>query len=556
MATPPEGLVAECVHQNDSNSLKSTPEEEEQANRFKEEANEYFKKQEFNTAIDLYSKAIELDPYKAVYYGNRSFAYLKTECFGYALSDASKAIELDRSYVKGYYRRAAAHMSLGKFKLALKDFEAVTKARPNDKDACAKYNECNKIVRRIAFEKAIAVDDLKKSVADSIDIEAMCIEDDYTGPELKEGKVTVEFMKQLMETFKAGKKLHRKYAYKMLVDAKAMFQSLPSLVDIEVPSDSKFTVCGDIHGQFFDLMNIFELNGLPSESNPYLFNGDFVDRGSFSVECIFTLLGFKLLYPQHFYMSRGNHESQTMNQMYGFEGEVKAKYTPKMAELFTEVFNWVPLAHLINQKVLVMHGGLFSDDNVTLDDIRKTDRNRQPPEEGIMCELLWSDPQPQEGRSPSKRGVGIHFGPDVTRRFLERNGLDYVIRSHEVKADGYEVAHEGKCITVFSAPNYCEEVRSGRLRRWRTEKNQFYSVRAVPPAEAAWFPREDTIPKGDITPDSDFQYFKKKGLTPWRNKGAFITMTGSNLSPKFTTYEAVPHPNIKPMAYASSLLAL
>ncbi|CAN7995467.1 unnamed protein product, partial [Ixodes hexagonus] len=364
MATPPEGLVAECVHKNDSNALKSTPEKEQEANRYKEEANEYFKKQEFNTAIDLYSKAIELDPYKAVYYGNRSFAYLKTECFGYALSDASKAIELDRSYVKGYYRRAAAHMSLGKFKLALKDFEAVTKARPNDKDACAKYNECNKIVRRIAFEKAIAVDDLKKSVADSIDIEAMCIEDDYTGPELKDGKVTVEFMKQLMETFKAGKKLHRKYAYKASysfglfpsrrLDAKAMFQSLPSLVDIEVPSDSKFTVCGDIHGQFFDLMNIFELNGLPSESNPYPGTSAAVRRQvSFSRACLFLCFCGTNFYWFYFCLSTGNHESQTMNQMYGFEGEVKAKYTPKMAELFTEVFNWVPLAHLINQKVLV-----------------------------------------------------------------------------------------------------------------------------------------------------------------------------------------------------------
>uniref|UniRef100_A0A6G5A8V5 Putative pp5 n=1 Tax=Rhipicephalus microplus TaxID=6941 RepID=A0A6G5A8V5_RHIMP len=199
------------------------------------------------------------------------------------------------------------------------------------------------------------------------------------------------------------------------------------------------------------------------------------------------------------YMSRGNHESQTMNQMYGFEGEVKAKYTPNMAELFTEVFNWLPLAHLINGRVLVMHGGLFSDDNVTLDDIRKTPRNRQPPEEGIMCELLWSDPQPQEGRSPSKRGVGIHFGPDVTQRFLQRNNLDYIVRSHEVKAEGYEVAHQGKCITVFSAPNYCDTMG---------------------------------------------------------NKGAFITMNGRDLKPKFTTYEAVPHPNIKPMAYASSLLAL
>ena len=101
-----------------------------------------------------------------------------------------------------------------------------------------------------------------------------------------------------------------------------------------------------------------------------------------------------------------------------------------------------------------MHGGLFSKDDVTLDDIRVVDRNRQPPEEGIMCELLWSDPQPMRGRSPSKRGVGTQFGPDVTTRFLERNNLDYIIRSHEVKADGYEIAHDGKCLTVFSAPNY------------------------------------------------------------------------------------------------------
>ena len=129
--------------------------------------------QDFNKAIELYSKAIELNPTIAVYYGNRSFAYLKIECFGSALEDASKAIELDRNYVKGYYRRAAAYMSLGKFKLALKDYETVTKARPGDKDAKAKYTECNKIVKKIAFEKAISVEENKKNVADSINLDAM-----------------------------------------------------------------------------------------------------------------------------------------------------------------------------------------------------------------------------------------------------------------------------------------------------------------------------------------------------------------------------------------------
>ncbi|XP_015119779.1 serine/threonine-protein phosphatase 5 [Diachasma alloeum] len=468
-----------------------------EAEKFKEVANDFFKNQNYEKAIEFYTKAIESNPNVATYYANRSFAYLKTECFGYALTDASKAIELDRNYVKGYYRRAAAYMSLSKFKQALKDFETVTRARPNDKDAKLKYTECNKIVKKIAFEKAISVEENQKNVADSIDLEAMTIDDDYTGPKLEDGKVTVTFMQELLKWYKDEKKLPRKYAYKILLDVKIWFMAQPSLIDVSIPDDSKFTICGDIHGQFYDLLNIFELNGLPSETNPYLFNGDFVDRGSFSVECIFTLFGFKLLYPNHFFMSRGNHESAIMNHMYGFDGEVKAKYTAQMAQLFTEVYNWLPLAHCLNNRVIVMHGGLFSRDNVTLKEIREIDRNRQPPDEGVMCELLWSDPQPQPGRAPSKRGVGVQFGPDVTHKFLELNGLDYVVRSHEVKNDGYEVSHDGKCITVFSAPNYCDTMG---------------------------------------------------------NRGAFITLTGKDMKPNFTTYEAVPHPNIRPMQYATSLI--
>uniref|UniRef100_A0AAQ4NYH4 Serine/threonine-protein phosphatase n=1 Tax=Gasterosteus aculeatus aculeatus TaxID=481459 RepID=A0AAQ4NYH4_GASAC len=446
------------------------------AELLKEKANTYFKEKDYDNAIKYYSEALEVNPTNAVYYSNRSLAYLRTECYGYALADATKALEIDKNYIKGYYRRATSNMALGKFKAALKDYETVVKVRPNDKDARMKYQECNKIVKQKAFERAIASDEIKKSVVDSLDIESMTIEDDYEGPQLEDGKVTLKFMKEMMDWFKAQKKLHRKCAYQK----------------------EKITICGDTHGQYYDLLNIFQLNGLPSETNPYLFNGDFVDRGSFSLEVILTLFGFKLLYPDNFFLLRGNHETDNMNQMYGFEGEVKAKYTAQMFQLFSEVFQWLPLAQCINSKVLVMHGGLFSEDGVTLDDLRKIDRNRQPPDSGRMTATLCSAPLLQR-TSDWINSVSCQFGPDVTERFLEQNKLDFIVRSHEVKAEGYEVTHSGKCITVFSAPNYCDQMG---------------------------------------------------------NKGAYIHLRGSDLKPEFHQFTAVPHPNVKPMAYANSLMQM
>jgi serine/threonine-protein phosphatase 5 len=228
------------------------------------------------------------------------------------------------------------------------------------------------------------------------------------------------------------------------------------LVDIPLQGAEEFTVCGDVHGQYYDLLNIFALNGNPSTSNPYLFNGDFVDRGSFSVEVVVALMCWKVALPNHMHMSRGNHESRNMNKMYGFEGEVSKKYSPKFYDFFCDLFCQLPIAHCINSSVLVLHGGLFSKDGVTLDAIRKVNRNREPGDEGIMCECLWSDPCDMDGRHPSKRGVGVMFGPDVAAKFCEENSLKYVVRSHEVKPQGYEIQRGGKVITVFSAPNYCD----------------------------------------------------------------------------------------------------
>ncbi|ONI17603.1 hypothetical protein PRUPE_3G168900 [Prunus persica] len=463
-------------------------------------ANEAYKAHKFAQAIDLYTQAIEVNSQNAVYWANRSIAHLKLEEYGSAIQDASKAIEVDPKYSKGYYRRGAAYLAMGKFKEALKDFQQVKRICPNDPDASKKLKECEKAVMKLKFAEAISVPvSERRPVADSINYRSIDVEPQYSGARIEGDVVTLDFVKKMMDDFKHQKNLHQRYAFQIVLQTKEMLQALPSLVDINVPKGNHFTVCGDVHGQFYDLLNIFELNGLPSEENPYLFNGDFVDRGSFSLEVILTLFAFKCISPSAIYLARGNHESKSMNRIYGFEGEVQSKLSEKFVELFAEVFCCLPLAHVINGKVFVVHGGLFSVDGVKLSDIRAINRFCEPPEEGLMCELLWSDPQPTPGRGPSKRGVGLSFGGDVTKRFLQENNLDLVVRSHEVKDEGYEIEHDGKLITVFSAPNYCDQMG---------------------------------------------------------NKGAFIRFEAPDLKPNIVTFSAVDHPDVKPMAYANNFLRL
>eukprot|EP00899_Mesostigma_viride_P006511 jgi/Mesvir1/15861/Mv03407-RA.1 len=470
----------------------------QQAEEFKAEANKAFQEHHLAKSVDLYTKAIELDPTNAVYYANRAFAYIKLESYGAAVLDGTKAIELNPAYIKGYYRRGSAYMALNKVKEGLKDFRKLAKLAPRDPDTQRKLKECEKAVQQLRFEEAIASEAGPAVViADTIHLETMEVEASYSGPRMaSDDDLTLTFVEAMLEEFKLQRKIHRRYAYAIILKTKTLLKSEPSLLEVPVPAGKHFTVCGDVHGQFYDLMNIFSLNGLPSEDNPYLFNGDFVDRGSFSLEVILALFAFKCLYPKGLYLTRGNHESKNMNKIYGFEGEVRAKYSDTMASLFSEVFQCLPLAAVLNGKVFVVHGGLFSEDNVTLDQIRAIDRFCEPPDAGIMCEALWSDPAPMLGRSPSKRGVGVAFGPDVTNNFLKTNNLELVVRSHEVKEEGYEVEHGGKCITVFSAPNYCDQMG---------------------------------------------------------NKGAFIRFE-SDMKPVFEQFSAVPHPEVRPMAYASPLM--
>ena len=329
----------------------------------------------------------------------------------------------------------------------MKDFKTVVKKEPNNKDAKLKLAECEKIVRRVEFLRAIEVEDAP-SPFEGLDIDSMAIDSNYDGAKL-DNEMTQDFIDDMITRFKNGKRLHRKYVFQILAAVNNIIRNEPTMVEMDVQKGHKLTVCGDTHGQFFDLLEIFRLNGFPSASHYYLFNGDFVDRGSWSTEIALLLYAYKWLNPGAFFLNRGNHETDDMNRVYGFEGECKAKYNERVFKLFSESFSALPLATLIGKKYLTLHGGLFSDDKTSLDDIRKLNRfaQKQPGQQGLMMEMLWTDPQTTPGRGPSKRGVGMQFGPDVTKKFCEANGLEAVIRSHEVRMEGYEVEHDGKCIT-------------------------------------------------------------------------------------------------------------
>jgi serine/threonine-protein phosphatase 6 catalytic subunit len=221
------------------------------------------------------------------------------------------------------------------------------------------------------------------------------------------------------------------------------------------PVNSPVTVCGDIHGQFYDLLELFRKGGeIPKTS--YIFMGDFVDRGHHSVETLQLLLCYKARYPDKITLLRGNHECRQVTQVYGFYDECFRKYGSANAWKYcTEVFDYFVLASVIDGRVLCVHGGL-SPVISTIDQIRLLERNQEIPHEGPFCDLMWSDPEDIETWAVNQRGAGWLFGSKVTSQFNHINNLELICRAHQLVQEGYKYMFpEKNLITVWSAPNYC-----------------------------------------------------------------------------------------------------
>ncbi|KAG6515778.1 hypothetical protein ZIOFF_026208 [Zingiber officinale] len=213
-------------------------------------------------------------------------------------------------------------------------------------------------------------------------------------------------------------------------------------------------ICGDIHGQFYDMKELFKVGGDCPKTN-YLFLGDFVDRGFYSVETFLLLLALKVRYPDRITLIRGNHESRQITQVYGFYDECLRKYgSVNVWRYCTDIFDYLSLSALIENKIFSVHGGL-SPAITTLDQIRTIDRKQEVPHDGAMCDLLWSDPEDVDGWGLSPRGAGFLFGGNVVTSFNHANNIDYICRAHQLVMEGYKWMFNNQIVTVWSAPNYC-----------------------------------------------------------------------------------------------------
>ncbi|KAJ2140048.1 3',5'-cyclic-nucleotide phosphodiesterase (PDEase) (3':5'-CNP) [Coemansia sp. RSA 353] len=263
--------------------------------------------------------------------------------------------------------------------------------------------------------------------------------------------------------FREGR-LREQDALAIIREATQLLRTEPTLLTLASP----VTICGDVHGQYYDLMKLFEVGGDPA-STQYLFLGDYVDRGYFSVECLLYLYALKLRNPKTVFMLRGNHECRHLTDYFTFKLECLHKYSERVYEAAVESFCALPLGAVVNGQFLCIHGGL-SPELHTLDDLRNLDRFREPPTHGLMCDLLWADPVEDFGHEKNKsyfvhnyaRGCSYFFSYAATCAFLERNGLLSLVRAHEAQDAGYRMYRKSKTsgfpavITLFSAPNYLD----------------------------------------------------------------------------------------------------
>lgn len=304
----------------------------------------------------------------------------------------------------------------------------------------------------------------------------------------KTAPISLDIAKGVIDMVRSKQKLSANTVMKLLRRTYASLKASGNTRKLSVPPGGKVNVVGDLHGQLPDLLHILDEAGLPSDTNKYVFNGDFVDRGEQGLEITCILMSLFLAEPNNVVLNRGNHEDAAITRVYGFQDECINKYDELTYGMFSEVFRYLPLFVVINDSIFIVHGGLFNNRAVTLADLDKINRIdyvARPPVPYPQClegldnegqwieyfkqlqrDALWSDPQADVGLVESERGAGVCFGPDVSKTFMDNNNLSMIIRSHECVRRGFFLPYANTAApaanppgtpllcTVFSASNY------------------------------------------------------------------------------------------------------
>lgn len=320
----------------------------------------------------------------------------------------------------------------------------------HDANCGQKEHSCDKTSFQCTPERIVHY--VSYPIVQRLDLNDICDENGILQPDV---------MKQHFE--KEGR-LNIQAALYIINECASLLKAENTMVEVQSP----ITVCGDVHGQFFDVVKLFNVGGSPAVTK-YLFLGDYVDRGYFSIECVLYLFTFKILYPNTFFMLRGNHECRHLTEYFTFKTECRIKYSDEIYDACMVAFDCLPLAALMNNQFLCLHGGL-SPEIRNLDDIRQLDRFREPPTFGPMCDIIWSDPTEDYGNERSNelfshntvRGCSYFYSYAALCQFLQNNNLLSLIRAHEAQDAGYRMYKKANStgfpslITMFSAPNYLD----------------------------------------------------------------------------------------------------
>lgn len=295
----------------------------------------------------------------------------------------------------------------------------------------------------------------------------------------------------------------------LCTNVRQIYLEQPVLLYLHPP----LTICGDVHGQYHDLLRLLEMGDYPPQTT-YLFLGDYVDRGKQSIETICLLFLLKIQYPEKVFMLRGNHECSYINRIYGFYEECTQFFSTNIWKTFGEVFNCLPISAIIDNKIFCIHGGI-SPHLTSLDDIKNIQRPVEVPESGLLCDLLWSDPNPDiDTWEENDRGTSVCFGLDPVSEFLDKFGFDLLCRAHQAVMNGYEFPFypSQNVVTLFSAPNYCYEFENkGAILN--VDENLFCSFIPIDPiisteADEIYVPsRPGTPPRSSPNDESDYQGF-------------------------------------------------